>query len=146
MIKFAVKSLVVLVLVGHVIKLTDPVEPVEAEARFMPASYSEGEDLAQRDVSRDLSTFTNAQIVVSSTARDASGFCDREPMACQSGRELVVRLASGVRDVAGNLVNWAEEDGTAKVEEVEEEYRPLKDYQGSYPLLPAEPPARSNSF
>lgn len=146
MIKFAIKSLVVLVLVGHVIKLADPVEPVEAEARFMPASYSGGEDTTPRDITRDLSTFTNAQIVVSGTARDASGFCDREPMACQSGRELVVRLAGGVRDVAANLANWAEEDGTAKVEEAEEEYRPLKDYQGNYPILPAAPPARDNSF
>ena len=145
MIKFAVKSLVVLVLIGHAMKLTEPVEPVAVEPRFIPATYAEGAPLPERDVTRDLSTFTNAQIVVSHTARDASGFCDREPLACQSGRQLVARLATGVRDMASGLANWAEEDEIAPAE-AEEEYRPLKDYSGAYPILPQSPPARSSAL
>lgn len=143
MIKFAIKSLVVLVLIGHAMKLAEPAaEPVAAEPRFMPADYAEETALPERDVTQDLSTFSNAQILVSHTARDAAGFCAREPLACQSGRQLLVRVASGVRDVAASLVNWAEEDEDKATVEGESEYRPLKDYEGTYPILPEAPPAR----
>ncbi|HCX68789.1 hypothetical protein [Parvibaculum sp.] len=145
MIKFAVKSLVVLVLVGHAMKLADPAEPGMDGPRFIPATYAEGAPLPERDVTRDLSTLTNVQIVVSRTARDATGFCEREPLACQSGRQLLVQLATGVRDMAASLAGWAEEDESATAR-IEEEYRPLKAYSGNYPILPEAPPVRSNSL
>ena len=149
MIKFAIKSLVVMVLVGHAIKLVEPAEPVAAEPRFMPANYTEGEaNIREPDVAGELSTFTNAQIVVSHTARDAQGFCEREPLACQSGRELLARVAVGIRDMASGVATWADDE---KVDEEaneipDTEYRPLEGYQGSYPLLPAAPPARNDAL
>lgn len=153
MIRFAIKSLVVLVLIGHAIKLVEPADPAVASAtapHFMPASYSEGAAPAEiPDVAPQLSSFTNAQIVVSHAARDASGFCEREPLACQSGRELLVRTAKGVRDLAAGVADWAgAEDRHVDEAEVlpDEEYRPLEGYRGLYPPLPPEPPARRESF
>lgn len=150
MIKFALKSLVILVLVGHAIRLVEPAKPVTAEPRFVPATYTQGPIAAGSDVTQDISTFTNAQIVVSHAARDAAGFCDREPLACRSGRELTVRLATGVRDLAASAAHWArgEESGAiAAVNDGDEgAYRPLANYRGAYPILPEEPPARGNAF
>jgi hypothetical protein len=151
MIKFAIKSLVVMVLVGHAIKLVEPAEPVAAaEPRFMPANYTEGAVApAPSDVTSQLSTFTNAQIVVSHTARDAKGFCDREPLACQSGRELLARAAVGIRDLASGIAMWADDETAAGVSGENpdtDEYRPLADYRGPYPILPAPPPARNDTL
>lgn len=150
MIKFAIKSLVVLVLVGHAIKLAEPADPVAAEPRFMPATYSDGPEAraAEPEIADRLFTFTNAQIVVSHAARDASGFCERQPLACQSGRELLVRAAMGIRDIATGIVNWADEEDGARTAEIDPdaEYRPLEGYRGAYPLLPAAPPARQSAF
>ncbi|ABS61686.1 hypothetical protein Plav_0063 [Parvibaculum lavamentivorans DS-1] len=150
MVRFAIKSLVVLVLIGHAIKLAEPAESApDGDVRFIPASYSE-EPVApveQQEIASHLSAFTNAQIVVSHTASDAAGFCDRQPLACQSGRELLVRVATSVRDVAGSFVSRM--DGEEEVQarsDPDTEYRPLDGYRGSYPLLPAEPPARSGAF
>lgn len=150
MIKFAIKSLVVLVLVGHTIKLVEPAESATAEPGFMPAAYAQGPADPRPDMSPNLSTFTNAQIVISHAARDVSGFCEREPLACQSGRELAARLASGIRDIAAGVAQWAREDegrNDVIVEGGEEgEYRPLADYRGEYPILPEAPPARGSTF
>ena len=150
MIKFAIKSLVVLVLVGHAIKLVEPAEPAAAGAGFIPAAYAQGPVNPRPDMSPNLSTFTNAQIVISRAARDVSGFCEREPLACQSGRELAVRLAMGIRDVAAGVAQWAREDegrSGVMVEGREEgPYRPLADYRGAYPILPEAPPARGSTF
>jgi hypothetical protein len=150
MIKFAFKSLVMLALVGHAIKLVEPVEPATANPGFVPAAYLEGQTASGPDVTQDLSTFTNAQIVVSHAARDAVGFCDREPLACRSGRELTVRLATGIRDIAASAAHWAraEESGTPAVVDDggEGEYHPLANYRGSYPIFPETPPARGNTF
>ncbi|MBC7286165.1 hypothetical protein, partial [Hoeflea sp.] len=69
MIKFAVKLLVVLALVGHAIKLVEPAEPVMTEPGFMPTTYAQDPAPPEPDVTPDLSTFTNAQIVVSCGTR-----------------------------------------------------------------------------
>lgn len=150
MIKFAIKSLVVLVLVGHAIKLVEPAKPAAADPGFVPATYAQGPADPGPDMSPNLSTFTDAQIVVSHAARDLAGFCEREPLACRSGRELTVRLAAGIRDIAAGVAHWAREDeGRSDVivkGEEEGEYRPLADYRGEYPILPEAPPARGNTF
>lgn len=156
MIRFAIKTLVVLVLVGHAIKFVEPVDPAAASAaqpRFMPASYSEEPAQAEAplEVADQLSTFTNAQIVASRAAHDAAGFCEREPLACQAGRELLVRMAAGIRDVAAGVADWADKEERVPDEAMagvdpDTEYRPLEGYRGAYPLLPAKPPARSESF
>ncbi|MEQ8268710.1 MAG: hypothetical protein RH982_16070 [Parvibaculum sp.] len=152
MIRFAIKSLVVLVLVGHAIKLVEPADPAVVSAtapHFVPASYSEGTAPGEiPEVATQLSSFTNAQIVVSHAARDASGFCEREPLACQSGRELLVRSARSVRDLAAGVVDWAgTEDQPGEESQPVEEYRPLEGYRGPYPPLPPlEAPARHDSF
>ena len=149
MIKFAIKSLVVMVLVGHAIKLVEPAEPAAAEPRFMPAHYAEDRTAIDADVAGQLSTFTNAQIVVSHAARDAKGFCEREPLACESSRELLGRVAIGIRDLASGVATWA--DDADEAEGMQEnpqtdEYRPLENYKGSYPLLTAAPPARHDTL
>jgi hypothetical protein len=148
MIKFAIKSLVVMVLVGHAIKLLEPVEQANVEPRFMPANYTEGvAQAADPDITGKLSTFTNAQIVVSHAARDTRGFCDREPLACQASRELLGRAAVGIRDMASGIAVWANDSGEGEpVEDPDTEYRPLENYQGAYPLLPSPPPARNDSL
>ena len=147
MIKFAIKSLVVMVLVGHAIKLVEPVEQAEVEPRFMPANYMEGTaQIAEPDITGKLSTFTNAQIVVSHAARDTRGFCDREPLACQASRELLGRAAVGIRDMASGIAAWADgPDEEELIENPDTEYRPLENYQGAYPLLPAPPPERNDT-
>lgn len=150
MIKFAVKSLVALVLIGHAIKLVEPAKPDTADPGFMPATYAQAPADPGRDMSPNLSTFTNAQIVVSRAVRDAAGFCEREPLACQSGRVLVARLAAGIRDIAASVALRAKEDqaGTVATAEGsgEEEYRPLANYKGNYPILPEAPPARGSTL
>lgn len=150
MIKFAVKSLVVLALVGHAIKLVEPAEPAMTGPGFMPTTYAQDPAPPEPDVTPDLSTFTNAQIVVSHAARDAAGFCEREPLACRAGRELLIRLATGIRDVTAGVVSRAREDGGANLDITEDrtegEYRPLANYKGAYPIFPEAPPARSNAL
>lgn len=152
MIKFAVKSLVVLVLVGSAIKLVEPADGAGTPGpRLVPAGYSEGPAFAssEREVVEQLSTLSNTQIVVSHAARDARGFCAREPLACESGRELLIRMATAVRDVAGSVAYWAgnEEEAPDMLQDDQETvYRPLENYRGTYPLLPAEPPARRVAF
>ncbi|HAC58341.1 MAG TPA: hypothetical protein DCF73_08320, partial [Rhodobiaceae bacterium] len=87
MIKFAIKTLVVMVLAGHAIKLAEPAGPVAAAPEVIPVVHADDESRPDRDVVRDLSLFTNARIVVSHATRDAAGFCEREALACQSGEE-----------------------------------------------------------
>ena len=75
--------------------------------------------------------------------RDAAGFCEREALACQSGEEIMIRLATGIRDLAAGFLAWAEDEkeiGGSTTEE--EEYRPLKNYTGTYPILPEARPVR----
>lgn len=148
MIKFAIKSLVVMVLVGHAIKLVEPVEQAQLEPRFMSANYTEGAaQIAEPDITGKLSTFTNAQIVVSHAAQDTRRFCDREPLACQAGRELLARAAVGIRDVASGIAAWADGPGEEDpIDNPDTEYRPLEKYQGAYPILPTPPPARNDTL
>lgn len=150
MIKFAIKSLIVMVLAGHAIKLMEPAETAVAEPRFVTANYTEGQAAAVApDVAGQLSAITNAQIVVSHTVRDVEGFCDREPLACQSGRELLVRGAIGVRDFASGIAIWADDETGSDLSHENpdtDEYRPLENYKGSYPILPTPPPARNDTL
>lgn len=143
MIKFAIKTLVVMVLAGHAIKLAEPAGPVAAAPEVIPVVHADDESRPDRDVVRDLSLFTNARIVVSHATRDAAGFCEREALACQSGEEIMIRLATGIRDLAAGFLAWAEDEkeiGGSTTEE--EEYRPLKNYTGAYPILPEARPVR----
>ncbi len=143
MIKFAIKTLVVLVLAGHAIKLAEPAGPVTAAPEVIPVVHTGDEARFDRHVARDLSLFTNARIVVSHAARDAAGFCEREALACQSGEELMIRLATGIRDLATGFLAWAEDEKEIDGSTVEEdEYRPLKNYTGTYPILPEARPVR----
>lgn len=143
MIRFALKLLVIMVVVGYVVRLAEPVPSSVDEPKFVAAAYgTETQEETPADVARHLSSFTNAQIVVAQTTRDVTGFCERQALACEAGRELIVRAAAGIRDVAASI---AGEPHVSAAEE-EEEYMPLREYSGTYPILPAAPPPRYTTF
>ncbi|MCF8470509.1 MAG: DUF5330 domain-containing protein [Parvibaculum sp.] len=156
MIRFAIKSLVVMLVLGHAFKLTEPA-PAEtssqaAQARFLHADYSENAipNDRRQDIVRELSAVTNARVVASGVASDAAGFCGREPLACESGRELVARTARRIGDIAARITDWAGSEDDAETPDgapdTADDYHPLKDYRGSYPILPEARPARRESL
>jgi hypothetical protein len=150
MIRFALKVLIALLLVGYVMRLDEPAPQSATANGFMPTSYPSAVTPPE-DVTGDLSTFTNAQIVVSRSARDVTGFCDREPLACDAGRELIARAAIGIRNIASALMDSAQKNDVRATEPstnapVTDEYRPLENYRGAYPILPQTPPTRAASF
>lgn len=150
MIRFALKVLIALLLVGYVVRLDESVPQSANVSGFMPTSYPAA-SASPEDVTANLSTFTNAQIVVSRSARDVTSFCQREPLACDAGRELIARAAIGIRNVATALINDAQENGVqakqpAANDPVADEYRPLENYRGAYPVLPQTSPGQHASF
>ena len=150
MIRFALKVLIALLLVGYVMRLDEPVPQSANADGFIPTSYPAA-SAHPEDVTADLSTFTNARIVMSHGARDVTSFCEREPLACDAGSELLARAAIGIRNVATALLNSAQEEdaqaGKSTINDpMTDEYRPLENYRGAYPILPQTPPARHASF
>lgn len=156
MIRFAIKSLVVMLLLGHALKLAEPapadISSEAAQAHFLPADYSENAvpDDRRQNIARTLSTVTNARVVASGVASDATGFCGREPLACNSSRELLARMARGIGYMATRITDWAgrgdEAEALDGAPDAVEDYHPLKDYRGSYPILPEARPARPESL
>lgn len=147
MIRFAFKLLIAMVAVGYVVRLAEPAPAPADEPQLLAATHIAGmpEEQDQVEIARQLSSFTNVQIVVSQTTRDVAGFCERQALACQAGRELIVRAAAGIRDVAASIAG--EEEKLADVSgDSEEEYMPLREYRGTYPILPEAPPPRYTTF
>ena len=140
MIRFAFKVLIVMAAAGYVIRQAEPQAAPGNETQIFHAAYMTDTDgTALEEVARHLSSFTNAQIVFAQAARDAAGFCDRQALACEAGRELLRRTAAGIRDVAASIAG--DQDGRAP--DV-----PLKtgDYHAADHALPAAPPPRYVSF
>lgn len=150
MIRFALKVLVALLLVGYVVRLDEPVPQSANADGFVSASYPAASAYPE-DVTANLSTFTNAQILMSRSAHDVTSFCEREPLACDAGGELISRAIIGIRNVATSLINGTQENSAQVTQPtandpVADEYRPLENYRGAYPILPPTPPARHASF
>ncbi|PKQ06733.1 MAG: hypothetical protein CVT73_09585 [Alphaproteobacteria bacterium HGW-Alphaproteobacteria-12] len=156
MIRFAIKSLVVMLLVGHALNLAEPAPVANssgaAQAYFLPADYSENAvpNARRPDIARALSAATNARVVASGVVSDATGFCGREPLACNSSRELLARTARGFGAMATRIANWAGREDQAETPDsapdTDDDYHPLKDYRGTYPILPEARPARPESL
>jgi len=142
MIRFAVKFLIVLLITGHVIKLTETNGDDPAHAYVQTVSHTMETATHIPDAS-DFSTTTNMLIVTTRTARDVSGFCEREALACDAGKELLIQLAEGVALAARHLSN---DEHTPDTSDIEAEYNPLAEYKGDWPVLPASPLPRPQSF
>lgn len=140
MIRFAFKVLIVMVAAGYVIRQAEPQAAPGNEPQILHASYMTGTDEpAPEEVARHLSSFTNAQIVFAQAARDAAGFCDRQALACEAGRELLRRTAANIRDVAASIAG--DQDG-----QVREAPLNLEDQRTADHALPAAPPPRYVTF
>ena len=141
MIRFAAKILIVMAAAGYVIRQAEPQTAHGDNPQVMHASYMTGtDDAAPTDVARHLSSFTNARILVAQASSDLAGFCDRQALACEAGRELLFRAAAGIRDIAASIA------GERMDERTEETYMPLQAYRGAYPVLPTAPPPRYTTF
>lgn len=140
MIRFALKLLMVMVAAGYVVRQAGPEAARGHDPKVVHASYMTGTDEPlPSEVARDLSSVTNAQIVFVQAARDISGFCDRQALACEAGRELLRRAAAGVRDISASIAgdtHTQRQAADAHSDQVE----------GFSPALPAAPPPRVMSF
>ncbi len=138
MIRFAVKVLVVMVAAGYVVRQAEPPAAYSHEPRAIHSAYIPGtDDPTPAQVARDLSSFTNAQIVLSQATRDLAGFCERQALACEAGQELLRRAAAGIRDASARIAG-----GDTEADEA-----PLSG--GSWHAghdLPAAPPPRYVTF
>lgn len=148
MIRFALKILIALLLVGYVMRLDEPVTESANAGGFIPTSYPAATDVPTDpdEVTAQLSALTNARIVMTHGAQDVTSFCERQPLACGAGRELIARAAAGIRDVAAAIVSGTEGEKSSVDAQSADDYRPLENYQGDYPLLPRTPPVRQDSF
>ena len=141
MIRFAVKMLIVMAAAGYFIRQAEPQTAHAGNPYVINAAYSTGtEDSAPAGAARHFSSFTNARIVATRVSSDLAGFCDRQALACEAGRELLLRAAAGIRDVAASIAGERAEDPADR------EYMPLEAYHGDYPVLPAAPPPRYTAF
>ncbi|MFN4353735.1 hypothetical protein [Parvibaculum sp.] len=140
MIRFALKMLLVMVAAGYFIRQAEPASAPRDKPNIIHASYMTGTDEpAPAEVARHLSSFANVQIVFMQASRDIAGFCDRQALACEAGRELVRRAAAGIRDASARLAGDREE-------QAKDEAMPLLVHRGNGPVLPAAPPPRYVMF
>lgn len=140
MIRFAFRMLIVMVAAGYVIRQAEPPAVPGDDPQVIHAAYMTGTDEPSlAEVAHELSSFTNAQIVFVQAARDISGFCDRQALACEAGGELLRRAAAGVRDISALIAG----DGPGR-EQPDRLHR--NQVEGAGPALPAAPPPRVMSF
>lgn len=139
MIRFAVKILIVMVAAGYAVRQAEPPAVNDRQPQVIHAAYMTGADeYSPALVASELSSFTNVQIVVAQASRDVAGFCERQPLACEAGRELLRRTAAGVRDISARIAG----DGNAGNDEISSSrYTPSGD-----PAIPAAPPPRYVTF
>lgn len=140
MVRFAFKVLIVMMAAGYVIRQAEPASVHGDEPKILHAAYMTGTDEpAPEEVTRHLSSFTNAQIVFAQAARDAAGFCDRQALACEAGRELLRRTAGSIRDVAAGIAGDRDKESQETSSEI-------MDRHAVNPALPAAPPPRYVTF